>query len=239
MALVGLVALLFAAAAAHAEEPSAYAAEVHAAALPVPGFLPAVLLLPKEDAPRPVVVAAHGAGEDPEATCHAWFRRVHGELVVLCPRGKAMERGRSGFYYPTHFVLQDEVLAALGALRRAHPARLDGGPVLYTGYSQGATMGALFLVQHGGTFPQIVLTEGGFDWSASGVARFKATGGKRVLFVCGRPSCDERARASAKLLERAGLRARVEYVPGAGHTDVGAVGERLDATYRWALGAED
>lgn len=204
--------------------------------LPVPEFLDAVVALPQGAERRPVVVATHGAGGDPEWTCDAWGKRVQASAIVLCPRGRPIsKRTPSGFYYPEHFTLEKEVLAALGALEQRFGNAILQGPMLYTGYSQGATMGALFITKHGARFPSLVLTEGGFSsFSKKSAKRFKESGGKRVLFVCGGPGCRSRALESAALLERAGVEARVEYVPGGGHADWGSVGERLDATYRWA-----
>ncbi len=205
-------------------------------ALPVPGFLDAVVALPRAPAPRPLMVATHGAGGGPEWPCQTWAERVRAKRIVLCLRGKALSRDNSGFYYPDHHALGAELLAALDALRAAHAARLRDGPALYVAYSQGASMGALFLADHGKTFPSLILTEGGQrEWSASSARRFQASGGRRVLFVCGGKGCRDAATVSARLLEKAGVAAKVEYVPHGGHTDAGAVGKRLDETYEWAV----
>jgi predicted esterase len=206
--------------------------------LPVPGFLDAIVALPRGPEPRPLLVATHGAGGDPEWPCRTWAERVRAERVVLCTRGKALsQRENYGFYYPDHHALGAELLAALQALKAAHGARLREGPALYAAYSQGASMGALFLADHGRTFPGLILTEGGYrEWAPSSARRFKDSGGRRVLFVCGGKGCRDAADASARLLEKAGVATRVEHVPRGGHTDAGAVGVRLDETFEWALG---
>jgi predicted esterase len=206
-------------------------------ALPVPGFLDAVLALPTEKRAKPLAIATHGAGGGPEWPCDAWARRLAGERIVLCPRGKAIsQRENYGFYYPDHRALEAELLAAVAASKAALGARLADGPVLYTGYSQGAAMGSLALADHGGDYPYLILTEGGFkEWSAQSARRFKQSGGQRVLFVCGGRGCRDQALKSARILDAAGIGTRVEYVAHGGHTDDGAVGERLDATFRWAL----
>lgn len=218
-----------------AEQPEPEGFEL--VALPVPGFLDAVVALPRAPEPRPLMVATHGAGGGPEWPCQNWAERVRAQRVVLCLRGKALsQRDDSGFYYPDHRALGAELLAALDALRAAHAARLRDGPALYVAYSQGASMGALFLADHGKTFPSLILTEGGQrEWSASSARRFKTSGGQRVLFVCGGKSCRDAATVSARLLEKAGVEAKVEYVPHGGHTDAGAVGKRLDETFEWAV----
>lgn len=205
--------------------------------LPVPGFLDAVVALPRDARPRPLLVATHGAGGDPEWPCQTWAERVQAQRIVLCLRGKALsQREGSGFYYPDHHALGAELLAAVDALKKAHAARVSEEPGFYAAYSQGASMGALFLADHGRAFPSLILTEGGHrEWSASSARRFKESGGRRVLFVCGGKGCRDAALTSARLLERAGVAARVEHVPHGGHTDAGAVGKRLDETFEWAL----
>lgn len=233
-ATLAVVALLGFAASARADAPSRY----QLLSLPVPDFRDAVVSMPPGEARLPVIVATHGAGGDPEWTCEAWGTRTAASAIVLCPRGRPISRKtESGFYYPEHFTLEKEVFAALHALTERFGPRVQPGPMLYTGYSQGATMGALFLTRHGARFPYMILTEGGSaSFSKTSAKRFKESGGKRVLFVCGGTGCRKRALESAALLERAGVEARVEYVPGGGHADWGSVGERLDATYRWAWG---
>lgn len=206
-------------------------------ALPVPDFLDAVLAVPAGSGRLPVLVSTHGAGGDPEWTCEEWGARVRGEALVVCPRGKAISaREPYGYYYPDHFALEKEVLATVAALEAAFPERVSGEPILYAGYSQGATMGALFLPAHAKRFPFLVLTEGGFaSWTGASAKKFKAQGGQRVLFVCGGTGCRDRAKKSAALLSAAGVESRVELVPGGGHTDGGRVGQRLDEIYRWVL----
>jgi len=194
--------------------------------LDVPGFGAALVVLPDEAAqPARILVAAHGAGDAPEWQCEHWGNVARGRYFVLCPRGTSL--GGGGYYYKTHIALEEELVAALRAARESYGAmvRPDGG--IYTGYSQGATMGALMIVDHGVEFPYLVLVEGGFgDWTLGRAKRFAATGGKSVALVCGGTGCMGRAERAAKTLERAGLRARAELVPGGGHTYVGTVGER-------------
>lgn len=205
--------------------------------LAVPGFLDAIVALPEGEVSLPVLVSTHGAGGDPERTCSAWAERVNRRAIVLCPRGRTISsREPYGYYYPDHFSLQREVVAALEALNLDFGNRIVPGPMLYAGYSQGATMGALFLPAHAARFPFLVLTEGGFsNWTMASARKFKTAGGRRVLFVCGGGGCTASAKKSAALLDAAGVLTRVEHVPDGGHTDEGLVGERLDSTYHWVL----
>jgi predicted esterase len=207
--------------------------------LEVPGFGPAVVVLPNASArPAPLLVAAHGAGDAPEWQCEHWGAVARGRYFVLCPRGTSL--GGGGYYYATHIALERELVAALGAVRRAHGSMVRPKGGVYTGYSQGATMGALMIVDHGAELSHLVLVEGGWgDWTLGRAKRYAATGGKSVALVCGGTGCMHRAEAAVKVLERAGLRARAELAPGGGHTYVGPVGERATELFETWLFAGD
>jgi predicted esterase len=199
--------------------------------LVVPGFGDAVVVAPIEfGSGKPLLVAAHGAGDAPEWQCGHWAGLTRGRFVVLCPRGLSLGKDSDGYYFPDHFALEREVLAGVKALEAALGPRLlaDGG--VYTGYSQGATMGAIMVVNHGKRFPHLLLMEGGSgDWSFTRARRFRDTGGKSVAILCGTGPCARRAKASARTLEKVGLRARAVYAEGAGHVYDGEVGARAQA----------
>ncbi len=193
--------------------------------LPVPGFEAAFVSFPAT--PRfsaPVLVAAHGAGDTPEALCET-FRRLLGDRgVVLCPSGPRMFAHSEGRYFPNHPALERIVLASLDALAAAYPRGIDVTNVAYAGYSQGATMGALMLVAHGDRFPRLLLIEGGGkDWTLARARQFRTGGGRQVLFVCGTTSCRTHAKGSASLLDAAGVATSVVSDIRAGHTYEGPV----------------
>ena len=208
-------------------------------ALAVPGFLDAVVSLPPESrGRRPVLMVAHGAGDRPEWQCEWWASVVGERAVILCLRGKAMypRQSDTGYYYPTHYALEREALAALDALHAAHGERVAPGSVLYAGFSQGAIMGALFTAQHPEIFRNLILIEGGYDeWDVSSARKLAAGGASRVLFACGQSYCASHARRSMQWLRHGGVQPRLELAPGAGHTYAGAVGERVIAAFEWVV----
>jgi len=219
---------------AEAPPPAAPAPATHAemSLLPVPGFGDAVLVSKVGGPALPLLLAAHGAGDGPEWQCEHWGKVFATRFVVLCPRGLSLGKGDSGYYFKDHFALEREVLAVVTAGRSALGAALLAEGGTYIAYSQGATMGALMLVEHGATFPHLVLIEGGSgEWTLGRARRFHATGGKSVAIVCGTSPCAKRAQKSASVLEKAGLRARAEFVEGGGHAYWGTVGERAAALF--------
>ena len=204
-------------------------------ALEVPDFSPAVVRFPGGGAKAPVLVVTHGAGGTPEAHCELWSRISKGKVILLCVRGRARSPlPADGDYYPDHPTLERETFAALTALRARFADRIADGPVFYAGFSQGATMGALMLVEHAREVTRLVLVEGGFsDWNVARARDFRARGGERVLFVCGRKECAEPARNAAHWFNDAGVAAQVEYVKGAGHSHDARVEARIAALYPW------
>jgi predicted esterase len=207
--------------------------------LAVPGFLPAVVWMPpSRERVYPLLVATHGAGGVPEADCEEWKYWVGTRAFILCPRGKGIvASGAWGYYYPDHHALDREVVAAVDALRAAPTgARVDTDRAVYTGFSQGATMGALMMRAQGARFPRLVLVEGGFaEWTVGIARKYRAAGGERVLLVCGTNGCATRARRSAEWLTRAGLEAIAEHAQGAGHTTGGPVADAIGRRLDWVL----
>lgn len=222
--------------------------------LAVPGYLPAVVAWPVAPtaAALPVAVATHGSYDQPEWNCQTYQQVAHGAAVIVCPRGKLRwdtpsEPEQRRYYFPAagngasaSTWLQREVDAALQALESAFPARVTPGPVLYIGFSQGAILGASLLIQAPQRFPRAILVEGGHGaWSADTARTFARGGGQRVLFACGRPSCERSARRAAAALMRAGVEVKVVYAPDQGHTYDAKVQEQVAAEFDWVLaGAE-
>ncbi len=196
--------------------------------LPVPGFEPAIAVVPTGDRRLPLVIAAHGAGGDAEWQCRHWAPIVRERGIVLCPRGKRRSNVENlGWYYPDHLELDREFGAMLDAAKQRFGGRILPGAGIYVGFSQGATMGALMIVEHGGDFPYLLLIEGGsHEFSLARARRFRETGGKAAIFVCGVAHCANGATQMVQVLRRAGISAESEYVAHGGHTDDGAVGQR-------------
>jgi predicted esterase len=135
-------------------------------------------------------------------------------------------------------VLGRELDAALAALRKTDVPLAPGNHV-YAGFSQGAIMGALVLVDRAAEFPGVAFVEGGFQyWSVARARRFAKNGGKRVLVVCGTTWCSRGSRDVVRWLRGAGVEVRLEYAPGAGHTSSGAVYDLTRAALPWLLGVD-
>lgn len=211
--------------------------------LTVPGFGAAVVSVPVgATGPRPVIVAAHGAGDRPDWQCRYWRTVAGGGVFVLCPRGHAMDPRapeESGYFFTTHLALGDEISAALLALEERFEKYVDTEDPVFAGFSQGAIMGALLLPNHGARFARAVLVEGGYggfqEWNVRVARQYKDRGGQRLLIACGRSECAAEADVSAGYLRRQGLDVRVVHAPGAGHTYGGGVGDEVARAFAWVV----
>ncbi len=204
-------------------------------ALAVEGFQPALLFVPGGNEPRPLLVAAHGAGGAPEWDCEYWRRITAGRAFILCLRGTPLGPHVAGFYFADHRALERELVAAQAAARRAEP-RIAHGPAVYAGFSQGATMGTPMIVAHAEEFPFLVLIESFEPWNVPRAKAFARAGGRRVLLVCGSKECQKLAASSAHWLSVAGVEVRAEYARGAGHTPLGPVMPLVEHGLSWLVG---
>jgi poly(3-hydroxybutyrate) depolymerase len=209
--------------------------------LEVAGFGPAVVWVPPpSEAPRPLLVAAHGAGGSPEYHCEFWGSIVGARGFVLCLRGRPAHFGGpedySGYYFPDHHWLSRALDAALDAIEQRYAPHLDSQRAVYAGFSQGAIMGALVIAKDPARFPRAVFIEGGGgEWNVVGASAYLKGGGERVAFACGISACNQQAQRALRYLTQAGLPARAVHVPGAGHTYAGALEAEVRALFEWVL----
>lgn len=189
---------------------------------------------------RPVVLAIHGAVDDPGLMCGAWRLVTDVHAFVVCPAGTPIGADAPGRKYVWGSTAQIEkrALEALAALAAKYPEHVDpDAPVLYAAFSQGATMAAPLLVRHAKRFPRVVLTEGGHPtFERAGLARaYVKAGGERVLFTCSQSGCAPSFEQSRAALERAGAAARVVFSGAHGHSMPPPVRESVHAALPWVI----
>ncbi|HKY37008.1 MAG TPA: hypothetical protein VJN18_13775 [Polyangiaceae bacterium] len=196
--------------------------------LAVPGFGDAVVSLPLgATEPQPIALALHGNFDRPEWQCEVWRGITEGKLFVLCPRGiprgdvpKDYDRWEWGSLAKT----KAEVLAALGALGARYPEHVKPGPVIFTGFSLGAILGAKLIQDPELNVAVAVLTEGGYQgWTLAKAKALKPTL-KHVLLACGQTECRNVFKYQLEpLFKKAELPATLVAEVKTGHTYDGAV----------------
>ncbi len=209
--------------------------------LPLEGFPEAVVSLPTGAGDRrPIVIAAHGNYDRPEWQCQEARVIFGSRAFVLCPRGIPRPDSPSAddirYTFRSDRTLQQQVVAGLKALRTRWSRHVADGPVLWTGFSLGAIMGARIAARSPAAFDRLVLTEGGHDaWTFARSAAFAKGGDKRVLFVCGQRSCSFAAKRAGKRLAAAGVAVKIETIAGIGHSYGGKLGARTASRLDWLL----
>lgn len=168
-------------------------------------------------APRPLVVGVHGAGDRAEWACGGWRLASSTNAFVVCPQGNPMTSEKFAWASPQ--VLSARVDAAVAAVRAKFGAYVEPGPMIFAGFSQGATFAEPFLRGNAARFPIVILAEGGYATarSPSFARAFRAAGGRRIVLVCGSPGCFSSAVVSKRVLEAAGVEALVVGDAKAGH----------------------
>lgn len=141
---------------------------------------------------------------------------------------------QSGFRPTDARAVEREIDAAVAAARKVFPKYVTPGPVLYAGFSRGAFLGATIIAKSPAKFPRAVLIEGGQSaWTDATAAAFAKSGGKRVLFACGQPSCVSEAEPASQLLTRVGGATRIVHGEGEGHGYKRQVKEQLRLSLDW------
>jgi hypothetical protein len=212
--------------------------------LDVPGYLPAVIVVPPQSSkPAPLLLVTHGAGDRPEPDCARYEELTKKTAFVVCLRGRAMNAlvplEERRYYYDGHIELGKEVVSAIHSVGAAYGDRVDVTGITFAGYSQGAAMGILYLERGGARdthVRRVLLVEGGSgEFSAAIAETLKEDGVDRVAMVCGQESCHERADRSVRWMKKAGLAVSSTFAPGAGHTSGGAVHPLVDEAWSWLV----
>jgi len=181
-------------------------------ALPMPPGRAAFVSVPLgATGPRPVMIGMHGAEDRPEWACGGYRAATDAFPFIICPRGIA--HGSSApdkFFTPGPARLAEDIASALSALRARFGPYVAEGPLLYAGFSLGATHGAQLLAAQASTFPVALLIEGGYAQITPALAaRYAEQGGKRVMLGCGQAACRPSFRAAERALRRAGIEVMV------------------------------
>lgn len=221
---------------------SALTAPAPLVALPVAGFADAVVSLPLGAVePRAIALALHGNFDRPEWQCEVWRRITEGRVFVLCPRGiarrdvpKELDRWEWGSLAKT----KSELVAALAALRARYPEHVKSGPIVFTGFSLGAILGARLIQDPELQVGAAILTEGGYQGWTLAKAKALTPSLRRVLFACGQTECKNAFRYQLDgLFKKAGLPAAVVADVKAGHTYDDPVAALVAAEWPGLLGS--
>lgn len=182
-------------------------------------------------APARLVIGIHGAGDRPDWACGGWRLAAQVTTFVACPQGHPL--GASTFAWVSPQQLERRALETVSVARARYADYLAREPLIFAGFSQGATYAEPVLRRRAALFPIAILAEGGYQTarSPSFAAAYRAGGGRRVVLVCGTPGCFANARAARPVLERASLEVLIAGDPHAGHNLNGQMQKALQAAW--------
>ena len=183
---------------------------------------------------RPLIVALHGYGGTP-APLAELYRAAATRLgaILVVPRGQ--EVVGNGFGWGIVEQAEELVLQAIARTAAERPV----GPVVLTGFSQGAGVALTLAARYPERFAGVVAVAGFFEERLAPLPERVAPGFPRFCFLNGeRDEAAANNRRAAELLQRAGAAARVRIYPGLGH-EYPPLDERdreLDQALRFAFG---
>lgn len=189
---------------------------------------------------RPVVLAIHGAVDDPGLMCGAFRLITDVYPFVVCPAGTPIGADGPGrkYVWGSTEQIEKRAIEAIEAVEAKYPEHVTkGAPVLYAAFSQGATMATPLLVRNAKRFPRAVLTEGGHHaFEPAGLAQsYAKAGGERVLFTCSQGGCAGFFEPSRAALERAKIAAKVSFSGAHGHSMPPPVRESVNEALPWLI----
>jgi len=187
--------------------------------------------------PRPIMVALHGAADQPDWACGEWRGVTNAYPFIVCPRGV----GGKLLYWSSPKETRAEIEHAVQATKKVFGEYVKDAPIVLVGFSMGSNMAAAIARAEPKTFPLLVLTEGAYDTSPTpAFAAEYAKGGERVLFVCTtRGACEPSYRAAAARLAKRGVSARVNLTGTNQHGMWTTVIESIRRDWPWFVEGAD
>lgn len=184
---------------------------------------------------RIVVVGVHGAGDRPDWSCSEWQAVTAGWAFVVCPVGVRHPKDASAFVWGSAEAIASSADKAVRALRARYGAWVDDGPLVYGGWSQGASLAAQVIASRPGTYDRAVLVEIGYtSIDANQVAAGLVAGGvRRAVVSCSSWPCRTFAKEFEVAARRRNLPVRVNDVGLRGHWFDEPVFRTLGPMFLW------
>jgi hypothetical protein len=186
---------------------------------------------------RIVVVGVHGAGDRPDWACTEWQAVTAGWAFVVCPVGVAHPTEPGTYVWGSAEAIASSADKAVRAVRAKYGAWISDGPLVYGGWSQGATLAAQVIASRPGTYDRAALVEVGHtSIDANQVAASLVAGGvRRAVVSCSSWKCRAFAKDFEGAARRRDLPIRVNDVGIRGHWYDEPVYRTLGPTFVWMV----
>ncbi|MDF2697635.1 MAG: hypothetical protein K0S65_6018 [Labilithrix sp.] len=169
---------------------------------------------------RAIVVGVHGAGDRPDWSCSEWKAVTADWAFVVCPQAASPHPAdKNTFVWGSAAAIAAQADRAVAALRARYGAWIDDGPLVYGGWSQGATLAADVVAARPGTYDRVALVEVGHTpLDATTVASiFARTGVRRAVVSCSSSKCRSFAHDFTTAARRVRLPSQTADVGNRGH----------------------
>lgn len=160
---------------------------------------------------RAIVVGVHGAGDRADWSCSAWREVTAAWAFVVCPEAKrahpdSTERSRT-YVWGSSAAVASQADRAVAALRARYGAWIADGPLLYGGWSQGATLASEVVASRPGLYDRVALVEIGHTPLDPAVvaASLAGAGVRRAVVSCSSYACRSFAQGFERAARRRGL----------------------------------
>ena len=152
--------------------------------------------------PKPIVVGVHGSGERAEDACETWRAAIGAHAFVVCPKGVRWRWVKNETWGPA-WVLAERADKALAAVRARYGERAAPGPVVYAGFSLGATLAPEVIALRPGVYGAAIMVEVGHTplWAPRAATQLAKGGVSKVVVACATHPClafERRLEAAAR-----------------------------------------
>jgi predicted esterase len=168
---------------------------------------------------RAIVVGVHGAGDHADWACSEWHAVVANWAFVVCPQGIRHPTDKTAFVWGSSEAIAAQADRAVAAVRAKYTQYVADGPLVYGGWSQGATLASEVIRSRPNVYDRAVLVEVGhtpLDASAV-VNSFVTSGIRRAVVSCSSSKCRTFAQSFDAAAKRRGLKTERNDVGLRGH----------------------
>jgi hypothetical protein len=178
--------------------------------------------------PRPIVVGVHGAGDKAEWSCAEWRATTRGEAWVVCPVG-VPSKWPGVEAWGSAEQIASRADAGVTFVREQFGPYVANGPMIYGGFSQGATLASSAIASRPGQYGTAILVEAGYTPLDENAVMRDLVAGRvtRLVVSCSSMQC----RGLSARLERVRTKAVTMWT-----NDVGLRGHYFDQPVSDSLG---
>ena len=169
---------------------------------------------------------SRSGGSGRTRACSEWHATTAGYLWVLCPQGTPL---RTAYAWGSAEQIATLAFESRAAIRARYPAYVAEGPLLYGGFSQGASLASSVVAAHPGDFDRVVMVEAGHTPLSAPAVIYGLHKGEvgRAILSCSTQGCASFASALVAAAHSRGFDLAINDAGRRGHVFDGPVMQTL------------